>query len=370
MPANLEQVEKVVRTTLNWNSALDQIVDKLTKWAITTIKLMPNLVMGVILIIIFWFLSAYAARLANRLILRFTGYRHIARLMARITTLAVFTLGIILALDALNLDKAVGSMLAGIGILGVALGFAAKDLFADFIAGIVLHFEHPFHLGDRVQTLQKSATPSGWKSEEILGYIDSIQWRATIIRGRRGERYTIPNSAILSNPIVNYYISGNRRVDLYVGIDYTPDLQQVEDLALEAVRALDPPSRNPDRPVEFFYEEVKDTTIIFRIRFWTDDPDQMVFLTARSEAIKAITEAFKAQVIIMPSAVVTLDFGITGGSSLRDQLEGVKLPLPMPEAEQAGKNESAKAQEEPGEKGESSKNGLKKNHREQGNRGK
>jgi small conductance mechanosensitive channel len=348
MPANLEQV---VSTTLNLNNVLGQVLDKLTKWAVTTIKLLPNLLVGVILIIIFWFLSAYAARLANRIILRFTGYSHIARLMARITTLAVFTLGIILALDALNLDKAVASMLAGIGIAGVALGFAAKDLFSDFIAGIVLHFEHPFRLGDRIQTLQKSATPSGWKSGEILGYVDSIKWRATIIRGRRGERYTIPNKDILNNPIINYYISGNRRIDLYIGIDYTPDLQQVEELALEALRALDPPLRNPDRPVEFFYEEVKETTIIFRIRFWTDDTDQMVFLKARSEAIKAINEAFKAQVIIMPSAVVTLDFGITGGSSLKEQLEGVKFSLPKPEEEKAGKNEDAEVEKEPGETG-------------------
>jgi small-conductance mechanosensitive channel len=335
MPANLDKVEKVVSTALNLDKALGAVVDKLSGWAIATIKMLPNLVVGTILIIIFWILSAYAARLADRLILRFTGQRHIARLVARMTTLAVIALGVILALDALNLDKAVASMLAGIGIVGIALGFAGKDLFADFIAGIVLHFEHPFRLGDRI------------KSGDIVGFVDSIQSRATIIRGRQGERYTIPNKDILGKAITNYYITGARRVDLYIGIDYTPDLQQVEDLALEAVRALDPPLRNPDRPVEFFYEEVKDTTVIFRIRFWIDDPDQPVFLKARSEAIKAINEAFKAKVVVRPSAVVTLDFGITGGSSLRDQLEGVKFSLPMPEEEKAVKNESAKVEEKP-----------------------
>ena len=138
-------------------------------------------------------------------------------------------------------------MLAGIGIASVAVGFAAKDLFADLISGIVLHFEHPFHLGDRIQTLVKSGTPSGWKSDEVLGYVDSINWRATIIRGRQGERYTIPNKDILGNPIVNFYISGDRRIDLYVGVSYTGDLEEIEDLALEAVRALDSPLRNPDR---------------------------------------------------------------------------------------------------------------------------
>jgi small-conductance mechanosensitive channel len=114
--------------------------------------------------------------------LRFTGYRHIARILAKLTTLAVIGLGFILALDALNLDKAVASMLAGIGILGIALGFAGKDLFADFIAGIVLHFEHPFRLGDRIQTLQNSGTPSGWKSGEIVGYVDH-KWRHRVRQG-------------------------------------------------------------------------------------------------------------------------------------------------------------------------------------------
>ncbi len=57
-----------------------------------------------------------------------------ARLTATMTRLAIITIGIILALDVLNLDRAVASMLAGVGILGIALGFAGKDLFADFIA--------------------------------------------------------------------------------------------------------------------------------------------------------------------------------------------------------------------------------------------
>jgi small conductance mechanosensitive channel len=334
MAADLKLGE-AVSASLNLDKVLGQVVDKLTGWVIAVIKMLPNMVVGIVILIIFWILSTHAAKLAERLILRFTGYRHIARILAKLTTLAIFGLGFILALDALNLDKAVASMLAGIGILGIALGFAGRDLFSDFIAGIVLHFEHPFRLGDRVQTLQKSGTPSGWKSEEIVGYVDAVKWRSTIIRGRRGERYTIPNKDILGNPIVNYYITGVRRIDLYIGIDYTPDLQQAEDVALGAVQALDPPLRDPDRPVEFFYEEIKDTTVIFRIRFWTST-DQLTFLKARSEAIKAINQTFLSHGITMPSAVITLDFGIEGGKSLKEQLEGAKLLLSAPREKRTG----------------------------------
>jgi len=176
-----------------------------------------------------------------------------------------------------------------------------------------------------------------------LGYVDSVAFRATVIRGRRGERITVPNKIILENPIINYYITGARRVDLYFAIDYTPDLQKAEKLAVKAVEALE--WRIPDQPVEFFYEEVKNTTIVFRIRFWTGH-EQPVFLKARSDAIKAINQTFKEHGITMPSDVVTLDFGITGGSSLREQLQGVKLPLLEPGEKKPGKEEEEEPKSE------------------------
>jgi small-conductance mechanosensitive channel len=198
------------------------------------------------------------------------------------------------------------------------------------MAGVILHFEHPFRLGDRI------------KSGDFLGYIDSMNLRATVIRGRQGERITIPNKNILGSPITNYYITGVRRIDLYIGLDYTADLQQAEGLAVQAVESMASPLRDSQRPVEFFYEEIKDSTVILRIRFWTD-PEQPVFLRARSEAIKLINQTFKDHGIIRPSQIVTLDFGLTGGVSLREQLEGLRLPQALPEGEQAGKGDDREA---------------------------
>lgn len=316
-----------METGISLTKALSQLIEKLNGWLTLTVKMLPNLLIALIVFIIILKLRHPFGRLVERTVFRVSGHRHIARLLATMTRLAVIAFGIFLALNILQLDRAVASVLAGVGILGIALGFASQDITANFMAGIVLHFEHPFRLGDRI------------KSGEFLGYVDSLSMRSTVIRGRQGERITIPNKEILGKPITNYYLSGNRRVDLYIGIDYTPDLQQVEDLALEAVRALDPPLRNPDRPVEFFYEEVKDTTIVFRIRFWINDPDQPIFLKARSAAIKAINKSFKAHVITMPSQVTTLDFGITGGVSLREQLEGLSAPRAIPEEQKSGKDE-------------------------------
>ena len=96
------------------------------------------------------------------------------------TRLAVITLGIILALDVLNLDRAVASMLAGVGILGIAFGFASQDIAANFMSGILLHFVHPFRLDDLI------------KSGEFFGHVEAIDMRSTQIRNQQGQRITDP----------------------------------------------------------------------------------------------------------------------------------------------------------------------------------
>ena len=238
------------------------------------------------------------------------------------TRLAVITVGIILALDVLNLDRAVASLLAGVGILGIAFGFASQDIAANFMSGILLHFVHPFRIDDFI------------KSGEFLGHVEAIDMRSTQIRNQQGQRITIPNKNILGNPIINYTISGERRVDLPWSLTQVEDLPKAEELAIKAVEALE--WRIPDRPVELFYEKVGDYTIDFEIRFWTD-PEQKVWLKARSEAIKAIKRTFEEHGIPMPSPVRVLDFGIVGGTSLREQLAGVKLALSVPGEQPAGK---------------------------------
>jgi small conductance mechanosensitive channel len=307
---------------ISLSKAVAQLIEKLNGWVTLTLKMLPNLVVALIVLVIIVKLSRPLAKLAARAVMRVSGYRHIARLTATMTRLAVITAGIILALDVLNLDRAVASLLAGVGILGIAFGFASQDIASNFMSGILLHFIHPFRIDDLI------------RSGEFFGHVEAIDMRSTKIRNQQGQRITIPNKNILGNPIINYTVSGERRVDLPWSLTQVEDLPRAEELAIKAVEALE--WRIPDRPVELFYEKVGDYTIDFEIRFWTD-PEQKVYLTARSEAIKAIKRTFEEHGIPMPSPVRILDFGIAGGSSLREQLKGVALSLIGPGEGKAGK---------------------------------
>lgn len=317
----------MIESTLTMKEAAGQVIKKLDSWALTTVKMLPNLVVALIVLVIFWLLSFALEKMVHRAIYRLSRNVHITNFFASMTRLAVIILGVVLGLNVLNLDRAVASLLAGAGILGVALGFASQDIAANFMAGILLHFIHPFKMGDLV------------KSGEFLGYIEGIEMRSTKIRNQQGQIITLPNKTLLGNPIVNFTTSGVRRVDLPWSLTQVEDLEKAEELAVKAVEALE--WRNPERPVELFYEKVGDYTIDFQIRFWTE-PDQKIYLRARSEAIKVLKRTFEEHNIPMPSPVRVLDFGIAGGTSLREELEGVKISLTEPGAEKTGKGKSRK----------------------------
>jgi small conductance mechanosensitive channel len=314
---------------ISLTKAVTQLLNKLNGWLTATIKMLPNLVVAIFVLIIVIKLSNPMARLVGRALLRLTKQRHIARLMAAMTRLGIIALGIILALSVMNLDRAVASLLAGVGILGIAFGFASQDIAANFMSGVLLHFIHPFRIDDLI------------RSGDFLGYVETMDMRSTQIRNQQGQRITIPNKSLLGNPIINYTITGVRRVDIACGISYVDDLQRAEDLAVEAVSALD--LRNQERAVELYYEKFDSNSINFTIRFWTR-PEQKTYLQARSDAIKAIRQTFQAHGITIPFQIVTLDFGIAGGESLKEQLEGARLTLSAP-ADKGGGQGKAGLQE-------------------------
>ena len=122
----------------------------------------------------------------------------------------------LLYLSILQLDKAVTSILAGAGIIGLALAFAFQDIAANFISGIFISFRKPIKLGDVV------------KINDYMGKVEQINLRDTIILTFQGQMVIIPNKDVFQSPIENYSLLGRRRLDLVVGVSYGDDLEKVK----------------------------------------------------------------------------------------------------------------------------------------------
>ncbi len=304
------QVDSLAVRPLNVEDAASGLVAKLDSWLDAIVLLLPNLVVSVLIVIG----AALAARLVRRIV---TGVMHrvtahapqagnVVNLLATIAYLVVLAAGVFFALRVIGLSGIVTTLLAGAGIVGLALGFAFQDIASNFIAGVMMAVRNPFVVGQIIET------------NSFMGIVREITLRSTIVETFAGQRVILPNAKVFGDPIVNYSARGERRVDVAVGVGYGTDLAQAQAVALKAVEGLD--GLQPGRPVQLYYNEFGESSINFQLRFWVPFSQQTDYLQAQSEAIKAIKVAFDRDGIVIPFPIRTLDFGPSGGVALREML--------------------------------------------------
>ena len=294
------------------HAALASAWSKVVTWLETLVESIPNLIAALVVLTVFWGLARVARRVARRIAQRVVAQPQVNRLIAQAAYIAVLALGLVLALGAMNLSKTVTSLLAGAGILGLALGFAFQDIAENFIAGIILSLRNQFNEGDII------------RSGDFTGIVERVQLRATVLQVPTGQRVLIPNADVYKHPIVNYTQTGKHRIDIPVGVSYGDDLEKARRVAIEAVEGIE--HRDHDRDVELFYDEFGGSSINFEVRFWIDYRRQVDFFAAQSEAIMRIKKAFDDNDITIPFPIRTLDFagGASGGQSLATALRDAR----------------------------------------------
>ena len=295
---------------MDWTNAFDQLGEKMMSWVESFILMLPNLAAALLIVVLFWLAARLIRRGIRRGIRRLLGkmsdYAQVSSLLATVGYLAVLATGVFIALGVLELDKTVTSLLAGVGVIGLALAFAFQDIAENFMAGILLTLRRPFRNGDVVAT------------NDHTGLIEEVNLRSTIVRTFQGQIVRIPNSSVFQNPIINYSQLGRRRIDLACGVAYGDDLEKARRVALDAIEGLD--LRDESRDVELFYNEFGGSSINFTLRFWIDFRKQTDYLAAQSEAIMRLKKAFDEQDVTIPFPIRTLDFGVVGGEKLSEAL--------------------------------------------------
>ena len=290
-----------------FGGAVGLITSKLESWMTAAVARLPNLAVAVLVVVLGWAIARIARDVLTRAFRRTPLTTPIRSLLTTVISTMVLATGLFIALGVLGLDRTVTSLLAGVGIVGLALGIAFQDIAANFMAGIILSFRQPFTVGQMVEIV------------EHTGMVEEITLRSTVLRTFPGQTVRIPNKEVIGNPIVNFSVGGQRRVDLTVGVSYGEDLEHVQRVAIAAVEALD--HRTRARPVELFFSAFGESSIDFDLRFWIPFARQTDYLAARSAAVMAIKRAFDREGITIPFPIRTLDFARVGGRTLGEELE-------------------------------------------------
>ena len=289
---------------MNINNAYKLISDKLTLWLKELIKLLPNIALAAIILVLGFFISRLLKTWISKLIKRFVRNETLEGLFSSLVYIFLLGVTIFVALSVLQLDKAVTSILAGAGIVGLALAFAFQDIAANFMSGIFLSLRRPLHKGDIVQI------------KEYMGRVEEINLRDTVIKTFQGKMVIIPNKDVFQNPIENFSLLGKRRMDLVIGVSYGDDLDKVEEVTLDAVAGLDGLTKEDETTL--FFDAFADSSINLVIRLWVNSTEQISFLRVKSNAIKRIKKAYDQNNITIPFPIRTLDFGIKGGATLSE----------------------------------------------------
>lgn len=293
---------------MTFSEAVKLVVGKVEGWLETSVTMLPNMIVAVVVLIAFYGLARLARYTIQKLSKKMDHEVALVKLTSNVAYVSVIIVGMFVALSVLNLDKTVTSLLAGAGIVGLALGFAFQDTAANFLSGVMIATRQPYKLGDIIE------------AQNHMGAVDKINLRTTTLRSFQGQLVLIPNKELFQNIIVNYS-TGERRVDLELGVSYADDLEKAEQVAVNALKDLEFVMK--DRSVDLFYDEFGSSSINFSIRFWIDYPDHPSYLKARSIAVKEIKSAFDENDITIPFPIRTLDFGVKGGESLTSVLEEV-----------------------------------------------
>ena len=272
---------------------MDTILNTLEGWGNGLLENIPNIVAALLVLMISFVIGRFVRQAVHKIMSKGSGTPTVISLVSTLSYIASIITGTVVALNILDLGGAATSLLAGAGVVGIAIGFAFQDIAANFIAGVFIAFQKPMKVGDLVET------------NEYYGRVKKISLRMTEIETLQGQRVYIPNKDIILNPLVEFNALKDRRIDMNVGVGYNDDLEEAQKLAIDAVSKLD--STNLDKPIDLYYTEFGDSSINFTIRFWTNFKDEIDYLGARSNAIIAIKKSFDKQGVSIPFPITTLD---------------------------------------------------------------
>ena len=266
------------------------------------------MILALVVFVFVYYLSKLITKGVDLALSRSITNRALASFIGIFVNISINLLGFIIAINILNLDKAVTSILAGIGILGFALGFALQDMTANLIAGIalVINDKYPFKVGDYIKT------------NDIEGDVLNIDLRSTSLKTNMGQHVIIPNKQIYENPITNFSSLKKRRIDIEVGVSYGEDLEKVEQVTLACLKEI--PFLSKKEELQFYFEKFSDSSIDYRLIVWVTFNNKMEHFKARHYVIKAIKQAYNDNAITIPFPIRTLDFGIKGGVQLSQEL--------------------------------------------------
>jgi small conductance mechanosensitive channel len=280
-------VENDIEQVRSLERRLRPLLDRLRERGVEILLFIPQLLAGLLVVAAFWLLARALGPVAERR--RKTTHNPFVReVVGQLVSTAVLVLGVVLALEVMGASTLIGAVLGTAGLVGLALGFAFRDMAENYIASIMLSVRQPFAPDDLVEVAEHS------------GIVVRLTSRATVLRTLAGNHVRIPNSTVFKSVIINYTRNPQRRFSFEVGVAVEADLAEVQELARATMLAT--PGVLADPGPVCFVERFGDSAMIISIGAWIDQREADWF-KVNSEARRRIKVAFERADIQVPEPI-------------------------------------------------------------------
>lgn len=272
---------------MTWKEIFSYLYDILN-YQLFTLNKVPITVLS-ILIFLFLFLffislAIFVRRTLNRRLLkRFRIDAGTRYTLSRISQYIIITIGALISFDFIGVD--LSSLTVVFGLLSVGIGFGLQNVTSNFISGLIILFERPISVGDRVMV------------NEIEGDVTEINIRSTMIQTVNNVSIIVPNSEFVSKDVVNYsHGDTSYRLDINVGVAYGSDLDSV----LKALKEVADQNKSVmTKPApEVHLIEFGDSSWNMQLRAWIADVKH--YPRIRNELNQAIVRIFRKYEIEIP----------------------------------------------------------------------
>lgn len=253
----------------------------------------PYVIASVIVLLFTWLVVFFLRKFGRRLFRRAISRKSLHDLLIRLLTILIWVLGLLFAAMVLFPGITPAKALGAVGLLSVAIGLAFKDIFENFFAGILILWHFPFEEGDVIEC------------QSIVGRVESVEVRNTVIRRMTGELVVVPNLFLFKNPCEVLTNRVRRRVSITVGVAYGEDISRAVEVLEQAVASCKT-VRETD-PIQVFPLGFGESSLDIEVTWWTGSTPVAV-RRSRGEVVTAIKQALDKAGIEIPFPYRVLTF--------------------------------------------------------------
>jgi small conductance mechanosensitive channel len=256
------------------NSILENLNTKISEIG----NYLPDVTVSILIVAVAYAFYKVTSLGIKKILYRANFEKAVIRLfVGQVYKYVVFIIGILIALA--NLGVNVTAAVAGLGIAGIAIGFAAQESLANLISGFIIFWDKPFVVGDWIKT------------NGLYGKVVSITLRSTRIQTKENAYIVMPNQKIINEVLVNQSKHGALRINMPIGIAFKESIKDARKALLEAVNNI--PDILDDPKPKVVVDEIADSSINLKVMIWIENAkdEQEIFYKAIESCKESLDKA-------------------------------------------------------------------------------